>query len=203
MCNETYLDGVYLNIPTVITILASLLCLIFFIFLYTYRNINLKIKQQSSITKTYTERIKQLDILLNKHENTIANLKLKSIQVSKIHNETLNHYQSAVAGIQHYVSIIQDRNISQLSTQEVHNLINCYKQIDRRFFRWIEKRQIQLTPREIILCILIRMGKDKQDIINLLHCSDGSYRTIKNRVKNKINIKTEYHDIDYLIKELR
>lgn len=108
-----------------------------------------------------------------------------------------------MAGIQHYVSIIQDRNISQLSTQEVHNLINCYKQIDRRFFRWIEKRQIQLTPREIILCILIRMGKDKQDIINLLHCSDGSYRTIKNRIKNKINIKTEYHDIDYLIKELR
>ena len=47
------------------------------------------------------------------------------------------------------------------------------------------------------------MGKNKNEIINMLRCSDGSYRTIKNRIKKEFRIDMACNDVEAFIKCMR
>lgn len=65
----------------------------------------------------------------------------------------------------------------------------------------MEKERL-LTHREVVICILMRMGKEKPEIIDLLRCSDGSYRTLKNRIKSKLCIDIYKCEIEEYMKHL-
>lgn len=200
--HATNILGKHVFISIVVIISMLLFCILFFIVYRHWKQINEQEKeQQITREKSYIARIQQLNILLTKRQRTIESLKSHSKEVSEGHIQTISCYQSAVNGIQYYIGALQDKNLSQLNTEELHCFIDCYKKIDTHFFRLLEKKQIQLTLRETTICILLRMGKNKQDIINSLKCSDSSYRTIKNRIKSKLKLTSEYRDAFFETKE--
>ena len=185
-----------------LSILIPFFCILSIIYLYIKWKKEYKRKIKADTDKIYKDKIKQLKNLLDNQQKTITYLKLHSKQTLDTYNQTITYYQSAIVGIHYYIDALQDKNLSQLNTQELNHFIDCYKEIDKRFFRWLERNQVQLTPREITICIFFRMGKEKQDIINILQCSDSSYRTIKNRIKNKLKINSSHYDIEYWIKRI-
>lgn len=130
--------------------------------------------------------INQLKELFKKKEQEIAKVRLNLKQVKEKGSQQIAFVESMVSGVHVYINILQNQNLSQLKIKELFNFITFYMQIDTDFSSWIAERKELLTQREIHICILIRMGKEKQDIINLLRCSDGAYRTLKNRVKSKL-----------------
>lgn len=157
---------------------------------------------QESHSAIHSEEITHLNELMVHQIKTIDNLKSCSKQVSHTYTKTLAYYQSALSGIQYYVDVLQNKDISQLSTKELRCFIDCYKIVDRKFTNWFEKKQIKLGPRETALCVFYRMGKDKKDIICLLRCSDSAYRTMKNQIKNELTLEQGIHEIEKKVREL-
>lgn len=150
----------------------------------------------------HSEEIKHLNESLTRQIKTIDNLKSCSKQTSHTYTQTLAYYQSALSGIQCYIDILQNKDISQLSTKELRCFIDCYKIVDKKFSNWFEKKHVKLGPREIVLCIFYRMGKEKQDIICLLRCSDNAYRTMKNRIKNELMLEQGIPEVEKRVREL-
>lgn len=122
---------------------------------------------------------------------------------SKRKSEMLTRTQSALAGMKFYILALQGNDMSQLNTKELRCLVDCYRQLNPKFFYWLEKKQVDLTPREITLCIFFHMGKNKNDIISILRCSDGSYRTMKNRIKKEFQIDAAHNDVEAFVKSMR
>lgn len=128
--------------------------------------------------------------------------KAHSKQIKEKYECEINQFQKIVTGMHYYVDALYDRNLSQLNSQDLHCFIECYKEFDKTLFHWIEKNNIQLTNQEMAICVFVRMGNQKQEILKLLQCSDSSYRTIKNRIKTKCNITNSEGEVEGYIKAL-
>lgn len=115
---------------------------------------------------------------------------------SKQKSEVLVKSQSALTGMQFYILSLQGGDMSQLNVKELRCLIDCYKQLDPTFFYWVEQEGVDLSPRETVQCILFRIGKNKKEIMDMLRCSDGSYRTLKNRIKKGLQIDVACNDVE-------
>lgn len=148
------------------------------------------------------DKIEQMRVSSLKSESEIKIIKAHSKRIKEKYECEINQYQKIVSGMHYYIDALYNRNLSQLNSQDLLSLIECYKEFDKALFRWIEKNSIQLTNREMAICIFVRMGKRKQEILKLLQCSDGSYRTIKNRIKHKINITNSESEVEDYIKAL-
>lgn len=129
------------------------------------------------------ERLKKIS---EKKEQEFTKIKEHLKQVKAMSRQQNSFVESMISGAHVYINILQNQNLSQLKIKELSNFITFYMQIDTNFSSWIVEKKELLTQREILICILIRMGKEKQDIINSLRCSDGAYRTLKNRIKSKL-----------------
>ena len=84
--------------------------------------------------------------------------------------------------------LIENKSIAQLSVQDYLSLVEGCRTIDPGFFGWLKSQNFQLPPRDIVLCILIRMYKTKEEILSVLCISDGSYRTMRSRVRKRLGI---------------
>ena len=62
------------------------------------------------------------------------------------------------------------------------------RMIDPEFFTWLEQQDYHLPPRDIVLCVLIRMYKTKEEILSIFCITDGTYRTMKSRVRKRLSI---------------
>lgn len=88
--------------------------------------------------------------------------------------------------------IIND-SIAQLSASENLKLAEECQIIDPIFFNWMTKQQTQQapTPRDIILCVLIRMLKTREEMLTILGSTNESYRVMKSRARKRLGIKDE------------
>lgn len=71
------------------------------------------------------------------------------------------------------------------------------------FFNWLRKQQLPQTPppRDIILCILIRMLKKKEEwILIILGITNDTYRVMKSRARKRLGIDDD--NWETFIKEL-
>lgn len=84
--------------------------------------------------------------------------------------------------------LIENRSIAQFSAKDNLLLVEGCQMIDPVFFVWLKKQDCQLSPRDIILCVLIRMNKTKEEIQTILCITDGSYRTMKSRARKRLGI---------------
>ena len=95
---------------------------------------------------------------------------------------------STQRGISLVRKLIENKSIAQLSAQDYLLLLEGCRVIDPDFWGWLKSRKLQLPPRDIVLCILIRMYKTKEEILSILCVSDGSYRTMRSRVRKRLEI---------------
>ncbi|MDD3038297.1 hypothetical protein [Bacteroides sp.] len=94
-------------------------------------------------------------------------------------------------GLLLFRSLIENKSIARFSASEISLLIEGCHTMDPIFFGWLKKQNIQPTPRDIILCVLIRMRKSKNEILSILRINDGSYRVMKSRAKKRFNIEND------------
>lgn len=87
--------------------------------------------------------------------------------------------------------LIENRSVTQLSAKDYCLLVEGCHLIDPDFFAWLRRQGCQLTPRDIVLCVLIRMCKTKEDILSIFCISDGTYRTMKSRARKRLGIGEE------------
>ncbi|WP_278719275.1 hypothetical protein [Bacteroides caecimuris] len=98
--------------------------------------------------------------------------------------------------------IIENRSIVQLSVKDYLLLVEECHLIDPYLFAWLGRQGFQLTPRDIVLCVIIRMYKTKEEILSILGISDGTYRTMKFRVRKRLGIGEEDLEV-FLQNELK
>lgn len=84
--------------------------------------------------------------------------------------------------------LIENRSIAQFSAKDYLLLVEGCQVIDPDFFAWLKKQGCQLPPRDIILCVLLRMRKTKEEISSIFCISDGTYRTMKSRARKRLGI---------------
>lgn len=172
------------------------------VIIYNYRHYRRSIKLLNKERLNLKNEIDKVNTSSNEQQQIIRRMEKHAKLVTATYEEEIIHCQSIVSGMHFYIAAIYNKNLSQLDSQDLHCFIECYKEMDKAFSRWIERKKSLLTNREMVICIFIRMQKGKQDIINLLHCSDGSYRTIKNRIKGKLHMETSEYEFEEYIKGL-
>lgn len=91
-------------------------------------------------------------------------------------------------GVSFLRMLIENRSIAQLSVKDYLLLVEECHLIDPDLFAWLRKQGCQLTPRDIVLCVLIRMCKTKEEILSIFCISDGTYRTMKSRTRKRLGI---------------
>lgn len=91
-------------------------------------------------------------------------------------------------GLTLFRRLIENKSIAQFSAGDYLLLVEGCQMIDPKLFDWLQKQDYQLTPRDIVLCVLIRMYKTKEEILTIFCITDGSYRTMKSRLRKRLNI---------------
>lgn len=96
--------------------------------------------------------------------------------------------------------LIENKSIAQLSATDYTILVEGCQMIDPDFFAWMKARDIHLPPRYLVLCVLMRMHKTKEEILSIFGTSDGNYRTMKSRTRDGLGI--EDMDIENFLQTL-
>lgn len=103
--------------------------------------------------------------------------------------ELLSSPPSLMESVIYVRKLLENKSIYQLSADEYLMLIEGCRAVDPVFFVWLKDKQIQLPPRDIVFCVLIRMRKTKEDILSIFNISDGAYRTLRFRVKGRLGME--------------
>lgn len=91
--------------------------------------------------------------------------------------------------------ILENKSIIQFSARDYLLLVEECRIIDPDFFAWLKQQGCQLPPRDIVLCVLIRMYKTKEEILSIFCITDGTYRTMKSRARKRLGIDNEELEI--------
>lgn len=99
--------------------------------------------------------------------------------------------------------LIINESIAQLSASENLQLVEECQIIDLVFFNWLRKQHLQQPPppRDIILCVLIRMLKTKEEILAIFCITNENYRVMKSRARKRLGIEDD--DWETFLRELK
>lgn len=98
--------------------------------------------------------------------------------------------------------LMENQPIAQFSAKDYLLLIEECQIIDPDFFAWLKKLGCHLPPRDIVLCVLIRMYKTKEEIVAIFCITDGTYRTMRSRARKRLGLADEELDV-FLQTELK
>lgn len=96
--------------------------------------------------------------------------------------------------------LLENASIAQFTNEEFLLLVEGCRMLDPVFFSWLQKHDLKLPPRDIILCVLIRLRKSKDELLSIFCISDSSYRTMKSRAHKRLGI--EHDDLETFLKKL-
>ena len=105
-------------------------------------------------------------------------------------------------GISFLRKLVENQSIAQFSAKDYLLLVEGCQIVDPEFFNWLKKQDFQLPPRDIVLCVLIRMYKKKEEILSIFCITDGTYRTMRSRARKRLGLDDKDLDI-FLQKELK
>ena len=105
-------------------------------------------------------------------------------------------------GISFLRKLVENQSIAQFSAKDYLLLVEGCQIVDPEFFNWLKKQDFQLPPRDIVLCVLIRMYKKKEEILSIFCITDGTYRTMRSRARKRLGLDDKELDI-FLQKELK
>ena len=100
-------------------------------------------------------------------------------------------------------NLLENKSIVQFSSSENMQLVEECQIIDLAFFNWLRKQNLPQTPpsRDIILCVLIRMLKTKEEILAILGITNETYRVMKSRARKRLGIEDD--DWENFLKEIK
>lgn len=96
--------------------------------------------------------------------------------------------------------LIINESIFQLSAADYLLLVEECRTVDPDFFVWLKERNIELPPRDIVWCILVRMQKRREEIISILGVTDNTYRTMLSRFRKRLCVRDV--DLETFLKKL-
>lgn len=124
----------------------------------------------------------------------------KTILQEKRLQELLSSPPPVLEGVVFVRKLLENQSIYQLTASEYLTLIEGCRVIDPDFFVWLKNKQIKMISRYIVYCVLIRMGKTKEDMMSIFDINDGNYRALRSRVRGRLGIEDE--DMETFLKEL-
>lgn len=110
------------------------------------------------------------------------------LQAQKI-QQLIDNPPTEQEGVSFLRMLIENRSIAQLSAKDYLLLVEGCRLIDPELFAWLGRQGCQPTPRDIVLCVLIRMRKTKEEIVAIFCISIGAYRTMKSRARQRLGIE--------------
>lgn len=85
--------------------------------------------------------------------------------------------------------LLENESIAQFTTKEYLLLVEECRTIDPALFIWLRDKKPKITSRDIVLFVLIRMRKTKEEILSILCISENTYRTMKSRARDRLGIE--------------
>jgi hypothetical protein len=96
-------------------------------------------------------------------------------------------------GLKSLYYILNDEEDLKLDKQQIENITKCYRLIDEDFVSLLEHLKGKpITPKEEMLSILWRIGKDKESVMKILGLSKDGYRQLKFRTLKKLKQETSF-----------
>lgn len=132
----------------------------------------------------------------------LADERLQAILQTQKIQQLLDSPPSEQKGMSSVRKLIENQSIAQFSAKDYLLLVEGCQLIDPELFAWLKKQEYQLPPRDIILCVLIRMYKNKEEILSIFCITDGTYRTMKSRTRKRLDIADKELET-FLQKELK
>lgn len=130
----------------------------------------------------------------------LANERQQSILQTQKLQELLASSEPEQKGISLVRMLIENKSIAQFSTKDYILLIEGCRFVDPEFFKWLKIKEIQLPSRDIVLCVLIRMHKTKEQILSIFCINDGSYRTMRSRARKRLEIRDK--DLESFLQDI-
>lgn len=87
--------------------------------------------------------------------------------------------------------LILNESIAQLDTQEMLVLAEECRVIDPELFVWLSDKNLKLKSRDIVYFVLIRLGRNKEQIMSVFRMNENAYSTMKSRAKKRLGIGDE------------
>ncbi|MCS6988066.1 MAG: tetratricopeptide repeat protein [Chloroherpetonaceae bacterium] len=87
------------------------------------------------------------------------------------------------------LEIIADLQSRQSSKQELDAFQSLFNQLHPNFIRRLSERSPSLTPAELIVCSLIRLGLSSKDIAKIFYAADASGNRHRNIDKYRLHIR--------------
>lgn len=97
-------------------------------------------------------------------------------------------------------NLLENQSIAQFSAKKYLLLVEECRIIDPVLFAWLSDKNLKVTSRDIVLFVLIRMRKTKEEILSIFSISESSYRTMKSRARDRLCL--ENHDLETFLQAI-
>lgn len=173
-------------------------------FLYTNRRKSQRIRQmileKQNMTTNYIRQMIELErsqkenrksMMQQLQQKSATYIKDIRILESKLKNQKnekniISKQLSVYAdGIKYLIDILNGGGISQLSTVQLRELIDCYTLYDAEFITSLDS----LTSREKVYCILLHEGRTNKEVAELFSMSSNTNKTVRFRIREKLGTK--------------
>ena len=136
---------------------------------------------------------RKLESLIKKDQTVINRQKE---ELASKNNRLKEHTKDIAAisdGLKSLYYILNDEEDLKLDKQQIENITKCYRLIDEDFVSLLEHLKGKpITPKEKMLSILWRIGKDKESVMKILGLSKDGYRQLKFRTLKKLKQETSF-----------
>ena len=147
------------------------------------------IRQMIELERSQKENRKSMMQLLQQKSATyIKDIKILESKLKNQKNEKniISKQLSVYAdGITYLINILNGGGISQLSTVQLRELIDCYTLYDAEFITSLDS----LTSREKVYCILLHEGRTNKEVAELFSMSSNTNKTVRFRIREKLGTK--------------
>lgn len=136
---------------------------------------------------------RKLESLIKKDQTVINRQKE---ELASKNNRLKEHTKDIAAisdGLKSLYYILNDEEDLKLDKHQIENITKCYRLIDEDFISLLEHLKGKpITPKEEMLSILWRIGKDKESVMKILGLSKDGYRQLKFRTLKKLKQETSF-----------
>lgn len=136
---------------------------------------------------------RKLESLIKKDQTVINRQKE---ELASKNNRLKEHTKDIAAisdGLKSLYYILNDEEDLKLDKHQIENITKCYRLIDEDFVSLLEHLKGKpITPKEEMLSILWRIGKDKESVMKILGLSKDGYRQLKFRTLKKLKQETSF-----------
>lgn len=147
-----------------------------------------EITNNKVFNEQYIEEItNKWEALIAQKQKTILKQKADLTNASTKQKKYAKDIEDMSDGVLFLYYILNEEDSLNLNKQETEKLLKCLKNIDSEFMDKLEHVSPKaLTPKEELFCMLWRLGKTKDSIMQILGLSKDAYRQIKFRTIKKL-----------------